>query len=158
MPSKTLSVDPGLGGTGLACWIDGELIRTEVIIAHNRKADFTDRAESIAQQVRVIAVNHGAESIACEYPEYFANSASGEMVARRGDLLKLTFLVGVIAGRCAPVDFVAVPVGVWKGQVSKDTIERRIRRRLGDSLCRSMGIRTHAWDAVGVGLYMQGRL
>ena len=78
------------------------------------------------------------------------------MVAKRGDLVTLSFFIGFLAGRLAPVPFIPIEVNRWKGQLSKKNVEQRIKNKLGEQVCDTLGIKTHAWDAVGIGLYCKG--
>jgi hypothetical protein len=77
------------------------------------------------------------------------------IAASKGDTLKLAFLVGCysIALRKRDIDVHLVIPQRWKGQLPKDVVISRVRRELGDELCQQMNIRSHAWDAVGLGLW-----
>lgn len=96
-------------------------------------------------------------AIVCEWPSYF-QSAKGQKSADRGDLVKLSVAVGMVAGLAAQVGAVFYPVRVntWKGQLSKATVIRRIKRQLGDKACS--GFVDDEWDAVGVGLWAKRTL
>ena len=62
--------------------------------------------------------------VGIEYPAFF-NSAGGTMVAKKGDLLKLTFLVGIIytyVRRHQGIKVLLVPVNEWKGQLPKEIV------------------------------------
>jgi hypothetical protein len=104
----------------------------------------------------------------CHYElPVFYDDAGGHMAAKKGDLGKLLRSVGRIEELCRSRDvrYVEHSVPQWKGQMSKDLVNRRICRVL-DSVCFgrafdrlvAMGCRTHAWDAVGIGLYAKGCL
>jgi len=90
--------------------------------------------------------------VVCEFPQY-QESAGRSMGWRTGDLQRLTFLTGVFAARLHPAEFYPVVPSQWKGQLPKSIVEDRIRTRLGAAVCRRLKIRTHAWDAVGIGLW-----
>jgi len=155
-----LSIDPGINGTGWALWRNQTLKKAGIIRVAKRGMDWREKSLEVAREVSVLVATHRVAAVACEYPEYM-QSQKGEMVARRGDLVKLAFLTGVIAGRCCPLDAAMVPVHMWKGQLSKENVERRIRRILtreeGYDICGLLDLKSHMWDAVGVGLFMQGR-
>lgn len=101
--------------------------------------------------------------VTCEFPE-FQTSAARSMGWMRGDLQKLTFLTGVLARAVTrhtnhdiqQATFEPVPVSQWKGQLPKDVVQRRIEKELGLPNTRNLDIKTHAWDAVGIGLWRLG--
>jgi hypothetical protein len=91
----------------------------------------------------------------CEWPGYFDDQA-GQLTASTGALVKLTYAVGRTAQalRERGIEFVPINVADWKGQTSKEIVERRIRRRLGDAACAEF--EKHMWDAVGLGMVAKG--
>lgn len=155
MAIRSLAIDPGLQGTGWAVFYGVHPMRCGVIRVR-KPVDFHARSSEIARELAEIAVESYIGQVYIEYPSFF-DSARGHMVARRGDLLKLCYLVGVISGRLGPTATELVPVAQWKGQLPKEVVESRIRKTLGNSIVKRLGIRTHAWDAVGIGLYKHGR-
>jgi hypothetical protein len=92
--------------------------------------------------------------IVCEFPEFQEGSARS-MGWRKGDLQKLTFLVGYIAGFHRHHTFVPVKPSTWKGQLPKSIVADRITTRLGQEWVEASGVKTHAWDAVGIGLWFR---
>lgn len=80
------------------------------------------------------------------------------MVARRGDLVKLTYLVGKFSSflPTEPEDFILVRVVDWKGQLPKSVVARRVFKILPG--LSSQKISDHAVDAIGIGLYLKGLL
>lgn len=80
------------------------------------------------------------------------------MVARRGDLVKLVMVVGSIVGILSTgcYEIILIPVNRWKGQLPKDVVNKRVERFYGSNNCK--GFKTHAWDAVGIGLYYKGEM
>lgn len=93
-----------------------------------------------------------------EWPSFFG-SAIGHAAAARGDLVKLTFGAGFVCGELHSIfgcKTEPILVNDWKGQLPKDEVTRRIRSIIGVKKCRNLGIKTHAWDAVGIGLYAKG--
>jgi hypothetical protein len=95
--------------------------------------------------------------VTCEFPEY-QTGASRSMGWMRGDLQKLTYLVGVLSrmSHDQGAVFEPVPVSQWKGQLPKDIVIDRIQQALGTRACTKLGITTHAWDATGIGLWRLG--
>jgi hypothetical protein len=92
-----------------------------------------------------------------EWPK-FMESGGGQTVARTDSLVKLVACAGrivqVFRGLGVPVTL--VPVADWKGQLPKEVVNKRIVKRLGEAACEDF--QTHAWDAVGVGLWAKGFL
>lgn len=154
-----VAIDPGLQGTGIAKWVEGDLLRTLVLNTPSklRDAEWHQRANDMAEQVLEFTGGSGDDvKVVCEMPEFFAGA--GKMMGwKTGDLQRLTYLVGLFAGRLHPRAFEPVPVHVWKGQLPKRVVQERIEGRLGHDLCRALAIETHAWDAVGIGLWALGR-
>lgn len=153
IPEVWMTVDPGLGGTGYAVWTkDWKLLHTGIL--RSRKDSLSDRCEDIGRQLAALA--HCDGTIATVYFEMpaFHGSAGGQVTAKSGALVKLVFCVGWISSlvhaKCK-VGF--VPVRDWKGQLPKDIVWSRIRKILPGCKAES-----HALDAVGIGLYLAGRL
>lgn len=86
-----------------------------------------------------------------EFPEFQAGAAR-QMGWKTGSLQRLTFLVGVMAGYL-PEDWriILVSPSGWKGQLPKDVVERRMTRHYGAAVCAALNVKTHAWDALGIG-------
>ena len=92
------------------------------------------------------------------FPIFFDNPG-GHMVAKEGSLEKLGFLIGVMAELAweKGAQFVPVMVNDWKGQLSKERVNVRIRRILrGHSVAMLSPSESHDWDATGIGLYAKG--
>lgn len=151
-----LSIDPGIGGTGWALWDEDSWHLAE---PPTQTGIFTGRSSQSWEQ-KIAYIVFGLRGVVplnlshtyIEYPAYFG-TASGDMVARRGDLVKLSYCVGFIAGSM-PGTVTLIPVNKWKGQLPKDIVARRIQKILGANACREF--KSHVWDAVGVGLYAKG--
>lgn len=116
-----------------------------------------DKIEDLMDRFNALLVQYEPVTVYCEFPQFFS-SAGGQMCAARGDLAKLTFLVGRIAESCYhhQVKFVPVEVNTWKGQLPKEVVEKRVCNKLG---IRHGKITSHAMDAVGIGMWAKlGRL
>lgn len=151
-----LCLDPGLAGTGWALFVGTEL--SDAGIVRCRQAHhWTERSGMICAEIARLVLTRYVGRVVVEQPKFFDSSA-GHMVARRGDLLKLMYLVGELAGRVHPVKTLLIPVNDWKGQLPKDVVERRVRRELGKERFEELKIREHAIDAVGLGLHTLGRI
>jgi hypothetical protein len=162
-PCALFAIDPGLGSTGWAMWqypaqppfrpdwfgrikgtsaVDMSFERRALQIGHALYCELTDHAP-----LRRV-------SVVCEFPE-FQGGAVRQMGWRKGDLQKLTFLVGAIAGTMAEVQiFQTVRPSEWKGQLPKDVVIRRILAQFGETWGTDTGAEKDTWDAIGIGLYI----
>lgn len=160
-----LSLDPGLTGMGLAVWEERTWADRRAVaplcsqtFEPSGKMDWEQRGQDYAERLGRYLFTQSFEVVEayCEFPIFYASSPGGHMAAATGDLLKLTYSVGCLAGAIAPGHFHAIKVPDWKGQLSKRLVEDRIRKLLGNEKCDELGITSHGWDAVGVGLYERG--
>jgi Holliday junction resolvasome RuvABC endonuclease subunit len=160
-----ISVDPGVGGTGWAVWKlsdtfkTGNLINYGVLHYKNTSSNWIERTENI-----VLQFNHlldiyllSEDTVVIEFPNFMQGSG-GRMVAVRGDLVKLSVLTGMlmtcILAHKATVQIVS-PVE-WKGQLPKWVAASRVRKIL-KSRIGNKKISEHAMDAIGIGLWAEGR-
>jgi hypothetical protein len=156
-----VTVDPGLNGTGVALWHRKQLVKT-FVITPPRGDDLGGRMFFILNEIQASCLSPAEKReipdtlygwhVAIEMPAY-QEGATRQMGWKTGDLQKLTLLVGYL---CAD-DWGAVTLVTpreWKGQLPKAVVEQRIVRTLGADRCAALGVKTHAWDAVGIGLYL----
>lgn len=157
------SVDVGIVGTGMAFWELvhwGQLVNpTDCFnVAPPRKlTEWSDRVDFLAEAFSDCLNCRNVKRVYFEMPEFFGGSAKGWTAAARGDLLKLTFLLGSYARVCAEagIPYELIDVTVWKGQLPKRVVIQRIKRRL-PSLEELLKPTTHSWDAIGIGLHAKG--
>ena len=153
-----LSIDPGSSGTGVALFLPKEDAPVETRVLTIGSGSWEAKCDSLLELLRSLEKNwarqYGEAAVVIEQPQFF-DAAGGHMVARRGDLAKLCIFAGMCYGIFVPRS-VLVPVHLWKGQLPKAVVNQRIVQRLGKDACRKF--RTHAWDAVGIGLYVRGDL
>jgi len=153
------TIDPGLSGTGWARWDvyrEGVALRECGVLSEPKEfagEDWWLRAWGLTARL-TLAMRPVRGRAYIEFPQYMGGSVKG-IAASKGDTLKLAFLVGCysIALRKRDIDVHLVIPQRWKGQLPKDVVISRVRRELGDELCQQMNIRSHAWDAVGLGLW-----
>ncbi len=156
-----LSIDPGLQGTGLAVWERSGPVPTNVFVIppeRRRGMEWWDRAEAMAGEVMNIVHDFDVTEIVCEFMEMH-QSARAQMMWKAGDFQRTLFFIGTIHGMAIENQvrkFRYTPPSEWKGQLPKSVVEHRIRRIVGDKQCTKLGIETHAWDAVGIGLWHRG--
>jgi len=174
---KRLSIDPGLGGTGWATWDDsnwGGWVDNvgpeacgdwQVMGSVNRSKDWLERAYILSDKFEqwlwnnFIADRSSDRIVRCyiEFPIFY-DDAGGHMCAKKGNLGKLYCLIGMLVAVCRrwsiPVELIKVPD--WKGQLPKPVVFERMERLLGPEVCAKFPKSTHAWDAIGIGLYAKG--
>jgi len=182
-PYYVVGIDPAFGGTGLALFQEGILTSVE-LFRKKGKQPFEDRANWLAVNVRDWLRGEffrsdrpsfkkvGPPLIMCEIPSYQA-TPSRSMGWKKGDLQKLTYLVGVIGYACThgfwarfrdqgdglvkttsqpdPCYRTVTPAG-WKGQLSKEIVIHRIKKRL-PNVVEHFNPKLDIWDAIGIGLW-----
>ena len=151
MKGYYLTIDPGLNGTGWALWSRGWILLDWGDI-YSKRPLWLDKGYEIGNYLE--SISKRAHYIFTEYPSYF-DSTGGRMVAKRGDLLKLTWFVGYICGRFKSKYPTLVTVQSWKGQLPKKVTEARARRELPQ--LRKMNMKSHVFDAIGIGLYLKNK-
>lgn len=163
--SRYLALDPGVD-FGWAIFEVGSPIPIQFGVFNSKRSKkWLERVSDSAGELEaILRCNRGIRSVYCEWPQFFDNSG-GRAVAIKGDLTKLAVAVGCFMEVCRAqfVDFKPVPINQWKGQLPKDVTNRRIQATLeardstifeeGGGL---FGLRSHAWDAVGIGLWVGG--
>lgn len=161
-----VSIDPGRD-FGWALWDDAhwrELVPpTETGVIISKGSDWLRSCEKGFNRfkrelvLRRLRWNVQYRVAIIEWPVFY-DDAGGHMVAKRGDLNKLVFSVGWFACMCSELGMEVnlLPVPQWKGQLPKSVVNYRIVKLLGKDACSTFA--THAWDAVGLGLYWKGFL
>ena len=147
---RYVTVDPGLSGTGWAAWTEHWELIGHGVIRPPRKCP--NRNVCLSKLLYKFVKKYGPNKFWIEYPKKF-DSAKGDMVAARGDLVKLAALVGhfeaYLVSKKMKVEM--LDVNIWKGQMPKEAVMHRIKRILP-------GIKpvSHDWDAIGMGLHLRG--
>lgn len=160
-----ITIDPGVKGTGIAFWDEKKFLKGVPKLLHceilswSRTKEWKGRVEQIIWKFDTL-VRYWRPSLGViELPAFFGD-AGGTMVAARGDLVKLTYCAGSLAG-CLYAHKIAVraitPMA-WKGQLSKEQMERRMRRDFPVLFEGANPPKSHALDAVGLGLYAMGAM
>lgn len=154
-----ISVDPGLSGTGVVYWRNGQPTRAQVLLPPQYVSrqevkpgedDLVARARWLASMI-VMSAGFERYTLIIEFPS-FQTGAGREMGWKTGSLQKLTFLVGVMVGYL-PSNWrvILIEPSGWKGQLPKEVVTRRMIAKYGKALCNKLEIKTHAWDAMGIG-------
>ena len=165
---NVLSIDPGLMGTGVALWTnEGSALDWERIeLPQNvwtytpRGRTWQDRSQDCLMWLNYIYKVYNVIDTYCEWPQYFMG-AIGHSATVRGDIHKLTYLIGGIAHLATYVhtgNMHLVPVVEWKGQLPKQVVINRIKQiyQKANLNINSIDIKSHGWDALGIGLYVKG--
>ena len=148
-----ISIDPGLEA-GYCVWTsDWQLVEAGVIIPPKKNHSWEERGCMVMEKIAEIKSRFGVREGYIELPSYFA-SAGGAMVAARGDLVKLTWLVGLIYGLFPFGKCRLVKVHEWKGNLPKAVVIQRLKKLLEPEDFKRLA--SHSYDACGLGLYVKG--
>lgn len=148
-----MGIDPGIAGSGWAILQTSPLALLESgVIRGFKDDDWENKGFYIANKLSTIRSDYSLSSICIEYPSFF-QSAHGEMVARKGDLVKLAWFIGVLNATLKGSEL--VPVEIWKGQLPKEVVNKRIVTILGKQ--KTYKLKSHDWDATGIALFKAGK-
>lgn len=159
-----VTIDPGLSGTGVALFTaKGHLSDWIVLTTHKseKRLPWWIRAFNLADDVEQVlsTVWKMEESfeVVSEFPMKMESMAG--IAAQKYSTARLAFLVGatgmLLTASFPGTKFSVVTPQEWKGQLPKKIVEHRIRQRLGSAVT---GVQSHAWDAIGIGLWRLGKL
>lgn len=165
-----LAVDPGVY-SGWAFWPKGKkyptrcgviepntnLQKMKKLLTSNKEIDFFDKMHSTIHQLGKITLNLKPEFVVVEWPQSFT-SVGGRAATGAGSIIKLAFGIGQVAlmAYACQAKFVPVPVAQWKGNLSKQIVIKRIKKRLTQARLEYLEPSSHAWDAIGIGLFCKG--
>ena len=158
---RILTLDPGVHATGWAGW--DELERFGGITYEPdyhgaskipKKIKFEDSCRRQCAWLRGHLAQLKTRHVVIEFPELWSGSAISHAAGIKGDLFKLTFLVGRYAEVCERTGATCTLVTPmeWKGQMPKEVIDKRIL------LAINRKFPDHVSDAVGIGLAIQDKL
>lgn len=178
MITWTMTVDPGLDGTGWSIWADDENNRKDITKNPWRLLNsgaFTPRGTSLQERVAnlshvvrhtLVTARAGAGTkissitVAVEHPQFFARAGATNA---SGSLVSLAMAAG--AALCATVGVpdahpLLVPLQ-WKGNLPKELCCKRILERMRRDprykFYQPKTKTTHEIDAIGISLHLQGR-
>lgn len=174
--TAVIAIDPGLDGTGWAVWTNDAQNEAPAVptgcgtlrAPKDKDMTLTDRCQALWEKLRddlcdadvglpMIPFNRHTY-VFLELPTHFASSARGIAAQGGGSIYYLTYLVGFLGAKLSQCTVILFTPNEWKGQLPKDVVQRRVTRFLGTETCEELGIKTHAWDAVGMGLSVMGRI
>jgi len=160
---KVLLADPGIGGTGWAYWLEisrtGDRNATLPFLSGAKsprkgRTGF-DAAEDMWSWFDGVVDVLRPDTVVMEFPELWSSSGVSQGSAAKGDLFKLTYLIGGfgrIVSKRTGSSLILISPADWKGQLPKKVIDARIKLSLGEKY------KNHESDAVGIGLCLQGAL
>lgn len=151
----SMSIDPGITGSGFAIW-QGKRFQHAGIVFPGKIKKWQPAGYQVAAQLHEIAKINKIEKVFCEFPAFF-QGGKGQVTAKSGSLVKLAWFCGFLETLFVTefTPFEQVRVIDWKGQLPKDVVERRICKILKRGITKNL--KSHMWDAVGIGLYKHGR-
>jgi hypothetical protein len=154
-----VAIDPGLNSMGWAYWArspsDRPPTRTGLIKAP-RKLELAPRALWIAKELDTELFKWDSGIRSTDFVSEFPAWHGIQLGWAAGDLQRLVFLVGVLAGYFKEAhSFIPVTPGEWKGQLPKSVVTRRLIKRFGPGATQEW--ERDVWDAVGIGLWKMGK-
>jgi Holliday junction resolvasome RuvABC endonuclease subunit len=147
-----LSIDPGVE-FGWALW-NNPLSKVPTkygIVIPPRVLEWEERISMVIKRFAELIDWHSPATVCCELPCFM-----NDLAARSNNLVKLAYAAGSFEGVATARGVKAyrsVPVNEWKGQLPKRVVSDRIQKLLTPEKCTW---NSHVWDAVGIGLYVQG--
>ena len=159
-----MAIDPGLNSMGWAYWqsnpSDNPPHRVGLIKAP-RKLELAPRALWVAHELerqmsKLGRMGGGISQYETDFVSEFPAWHGIQLGWAAGDLQRLVFLVGVLAGYFKDAhSFTPVTPGEWKGQLPKSVVTRRLIKRFGSGATQDW--EKDVWDAVGIGLWKMGK-
>lgn len=162
--SVLLALDPGIRGAGVAIFVDGQLTRCAYVKNEMKKGSGPAECVTMADAVDEWISGKEIDEVIVEWPRVYQRGGG----RTKGDPNDLLALVGVDCALVAflmPNDVSHVEPSQWKGQMTKEVVEVRVRSRLAPSemIALDEGAREaksmahNMVDAVGIGLHHLGR-
>jgi len=150
-----MAIDPGVEW-GWALFRQYDLVVTGVVKPPTR-LDFWERVQTGNTILKNLLTNYQPSEVVCEWPNFQGLASGGRGGGDLGDIGKLHFIIGNFARVCQEkeIPFFLAPVTVWKGNLPKDVVNARLQKILPEE--QLTGVKSHAWDAVGIGVWRQGR-
>ncbi len=150
-----MAIDPGISGTGVA-FFNGKKLEGASNV-YSKEKTWQEKALTITAAVETKMVEYSPQAIWIEFPEPMRGSSKTIASRDKGDTLKLACLVGMMMAVSSP-EMQLVKPSKWKGQLSKQIVEQRVREWLigRTSYVNLVKIKSHSWDAIGIALWAMG--
>jgi hypothetical protein len=152
---KVLTVDPGIH-TGFAYWQNDLYPKFSQFNVRTKQKNL--RTEE--QQLSDLNIQFGAtlaiylpKLVLIEGVEFWEGSMKSLASAKRQNLSKLAYIVGMYSSECLHygIEFRIIPARVWKGQMTDDILARKIF-----NLNKKEYPTEHILNAVGIGFSTMG--
>jgi Holliday junction resolvasome RuvABC endonuclease subunit len=154
-----IAVDPGVNGTGFAVFKEQDNGLVSAGILTSSSGWWLNRCFEICHKFDLVLtdIGIGHHVVIVEEPSVMLGSSDAYASAMRGDVVKLSMLVGMLLLRVevyiSACRIELVPVSRWKGNLPKKEVAYRVERIIGKHPYKS-----HAIDAIGIGLWYKGLL
>ena len=149
---RWMTIDPGLNGhTGWAKWYGNIPTPYKTGVTKAWTGEHWEQ-EARLTALEILTASNGVNAVFIEMPEFWAGSVKSYTSTAKGDLFKLSFLVGCISAALGTVPLNLLTPRQWKGQLKKAMVDRRIFAAIGKEYPE------HISDAVGMGLFLKGML
>lgn len=165
-----MTIDPGKAGTGIAIWDyakfyeQREASKSEEIVYFTpefHKSVFYKDETKYFEEVSSWCAMWDVQEIHCEDADLMLSSQKGSAAANTGGLIVLARFIGSLRAVAWTLDlpFYLYKPMVWKGQLPKAVVQKRIRTYWPECPCK-VNKRDeptgHDWDAVGIGYFLMG--
>lgn len=171
--AKILTVDPGVYTMGVCLWDEDRwysdhIALPERVVNYEMKDNLrkvTDPMDVMSMSVQSLRSWFEDEQVSLCYVEkpQIWTSARGMAGAIKGHVLQLEMFRGMLFSMCKEFDaeFKNVNILMWKGQMSKLMVVNRLKgiiisHNVKWSIQEHMTKLGNDWDALGMGLYLQG--
>lgn len=165
MGTKGLFVDPGLRGCGVALFdLDAKVLARAEYVTNPERGRGYRAYVAMGDAVDEVAGNLALRVVCIELPRIYPRG--GELKKTDfidpNDILDVACVGAAVASHYSKLLVESVFPADWKGQVPKQIMTERIKRKLSTeehAVVRSVGAKDHnTFDAVGIGLHYLGRL
>ena len=161
--NRVLTIDVG-DNTGWAYWVSTCEFNGKYPIPHSYGQYSHKESDIVENDLNFMAgefedliggFSEGVKLVILEGVELWGDSLRSLTSARRGNLFKLAYMVGMYANICRQhgIEFRIVPARQWKGQMNNDMVSGRVTRMTGIKVKKKF---QHMVDAIGIGLSTMG--
>jgi len=152
---RTLTVDVG-DHTGWAFW-DGQQDPKDwgMLVLDKHIDGMENQLGNMQIQFKYLLEELKPRLCILEGVEFWAGNLRSVTAAKRGNLSKLSYLVGMYGASCFErgISIRIIPAREWKGQLKDPMVLSRVQDLTGIQLKKS---EQHIADAIGMGLSLQG--
>ena len=148
-----MAIDPGVGGTGIAVFGPTQIKPSNTYVLDSGFDNYYSRVDDICNAFNELIVQYKhIETVIIEKPQFY-DTGKGRVTARSEALYKLCFIYGRLYQLAEQTihNTYALPIPMWKGQMPKTMVNKRIAKITGRNWSPS-----HIADAVGMGLFLKG--